>query len=227
MKNSGRLQVKAVIFDLFGTLIASVRRTDFETMLAEMAGVLAVPSYEFIHLWLPTLEADIEEICKMLSGQPDAALLSRAAGIRRTYTGRILAKPREDALQTLKELKELRYRIGLISNCAADVPPVWPSSPLAPLVEVPIFSCSVHLKKPDSRVYLLASEQLVTPPQNCLYVADGSERELTGASEVGMHSILFRGPDQDPYDEGLDRKEWQGPTAFSLKDVLRLLDNAG
>ncbi len=231
------MKYSAVIFDLFGTLVESLSSREFEHMLSEMASVLSVPSRDFIRLWndtwekrrigvFPTLNADIEHICRLLDARPQEGQVSKAAEIRAAFARRILKKPRDDAAQMLTLLKESGYKTGLISNCAAEIPRVWPEAPLAALIDVPIFSCSVGLRKPDRQVYLLASKRLAMPPRKCVYVADGSERELTGASQAGMHAVLFRGPDEDPYDEGQDRREWLGPTVFTLGEIPKLLNSA-
>lgn len=228
--------VQAVIFDLFGTLIESLHRAEFEKTLSEMAAVLSVPEEDFVRSWnntwekqrigfFPTVEADIENICRITNTQPENSLLYRAAEMARAFARQLLLKPRNDAVRTLTRLKETGYKTGLISNCARNIPTVWKDTPLAPLVDAPIFSCSVGLRKPDLQIYHSACHQLESPPQKCLYVADGSERELTGASQAGLYPILFHGPDEDPYDEGLDRREWRGPTVFQLEDVLKFLDS--
>ncbi len=234
---SGSMKYSAVIFDLFGTLIESLSRGEFERMLSEIANVLSVSSQDFVRLWndtwekrrigaFPTLKADVEHICRLLDTGPRDDNISKAAEMLVASTRRILTHPRNDAANTLTALRQSGYRIGLISNCAADTPQAWPGTPLSALVDVPVFSCSVGLRKPDRQVYLLASERLATPPRKCVYVADGSERELTGASQAGMHAVLFRGPDEDPYDEGQDRREWLGPTVFSLGEIPKLLNSA-
>ncbi len=234
---SGSMKYSAVIFDLFGTLIENLRREKFEEMLSEMASVLSVPSQDFIRSWndtwkerstgyFSTLESDILAICRSLNARPEEALLLKAAEIGRGFARTLLMRPRETGLLTLSKLKEAGYRIGLISNCAANVPSVWPGTPLAPLIDVPVFSCSVGLMKPDPRIFLLVCQRLMLTPRRCVYVADGNEGELTGASKVGMRSVLFCGPDEDPYDEGQDRREWLGPTVFSLEEIPKLLNSA-
>ncbi len=230
------MKVGGVVFDLFGTLIENLRREKFEQMLSEMAEVLSVQSSDFIRLWNETwkerstgyfssLEADILSIGRSLNAHPANPVLSKAAEIGRSFARNLLMRPRETALLTLSKLKVSGYRTGLISNCAANVPSVWPGIPMARLIDEPVFSCSVGLMKPDPRIFLLACERLALLPQRCLYVADGNGGELTGASKVGMRSVLFRGPDEDSYDKGEDRREWDGQTVFSLTDVLKLLDD--
>jgi len=83
----------------------------------------------------------------------------------------------------------------------------------------PVFSCSVGVKKPTRKIYSLTCERVSAAPEQCIYVADGNERELTGAVLAGISAVLFRGPDEDQYDPGLDRKEWTGPVISTLKEV--------
>ncbi len=222
----------AVIFDLFGTLIENLDLGEFEGMLSEMARVLLLPASAFISQWnntwekrvigvFPTLEADIEHVCQVLQTEPDRGVVLRASEIRKAFARRVL-KPREDALDMLAAFKESGCKTGLISNCAADLPSVWPGTAMARLVDVPVFSCSVGIRKPHPEIYRLACERLGSLPEKCVYVADGNEGELNGASQVGMRPVLFDGPDKDPYDEGRERREWRGTTISSLKDVLRV-----
>ena len=150
---------------------------------------------------------------------------SEAAELAKTFVRHVLDKPRDTAVQTLTLLKDAGLKTGLVSNCAANVPSVWPRTPLARLVDVPIFSCSVCLKKPDLETYFLACRRLRVQSRNSLYVADGNEHELTGASQAGLTPVLFRGSDEDPYDEGHDRKTWRESTVSVLLDVLNLIDN--
>ena len=74
-----------------------------------------------------------------------------------------------------------------------------------------LFSCQVGLKKPDPRIYRLACDQLGVPPERCLYIGDGSSRELSGAAAVGMHPVMLRAVHEDLRDaHHIDAEEWQG-----------------
>ncbi len=225
---------RAVFFDLFGTLIQNLRRREFELVLAEVAATICLPGPNFIRLYYEThekrstgsfgsLEGDIEHVCHRLGARPDPSVVSEAAETLRTFARTILTRYRSDALETLALLKEFGYKTGLISNCTAMVPSVWGQTDLGALIEDPIFSCSVGVKKPAREIYFLACKVVSARPDQCFYVADGNEKELTGASLAGMHPILFLGPDQDAYDEGLDRKEWKGPVISELKEILNMM----
>jgi putative hydrolase of the HAD superfamily len=114
------------------------------------------------------------------------------------------------------------HKVGLISDCSPEIPHVWRETTLVSLVEAPVFSCVVGLKKPDPCIYHLACERLAVDPRACLYVGDGGSRELTGAAQVGMHPVLIR--DRDERDAfRVDSEDWDGPTISTLREVLSLV----
>lgn len=230
------MKYDAIIFDLFGTLVDNFTVDEFEPVLTEMAAIINAPVLDFIQQWsvetwplraagaFPTLEATIEHICRVLSVEVEQKQLSVAAALRFEFTRRKLV-PRHDTIETLTLLKSAGYKIGLISDCTVEVPQLWPDTALASRIDVPIFSCSVALKKPDPRIYLLACERLGVSPSSCLYLGDGGSQELSGAMKVGMHPVLIRVPYEDTYDVGRHEAEvWSGPRISTVKDVLMLVD---
>jgi len=44
-------KIKAVIFDLFGTLIDSFNAQEYKQVLSGMASSLSLPKASFIHMW--------------------------------------------------------------------------------------------------------------------------------------------------------------------------------
>ncbi len=228
---------KAVIFDLFGTLVDNYSQRDLTKSLTEMATVLGVPVKAFMHLWndetwplrvvgkLPTVEATLLYICKQLNVQVDQEKLQAAVEARFTYTQQTLL-PRRDAVETLTKLKESGYKLGLISDTSADVPELWPGTPLAPLIESALFSCNVGIRKPDPRIYLLQCERLDVQPADCLYIGDGGSQELKGARDVGMHPALLLVPyERDRPSNRSKIANWHGPVLSSVAEVLTLVNN--
>jgi putative hydrolase of the HAD superfamily len=225
---------KAIIFDLFGTLIDNFSRPEYESVLAEVASILAAPPDEFTRLWLdtfplrntgviPTPRANMEYLCQKLGLQATENQIEQAIRVRLDLTVRTM-KPRPSSVEVLTQLKSEGYKTGLISDCSGETPMVWGNTPLAPLFDVTVFSCQAGMKKPDPRIYLMATDQLGVEPKNCLYIGDGSSQELTGAAQVGMHPVLIRVPDESVDDHFVDREEnWNGPTISSLQEVLNLL----
>lgn len=230
------MKYKAVIFDLFGTLIKNYSIQEHEAVLRQMASILSAPSEGFVRLWYGTFNErctgvlktpgdNIDYVCRKLGVPVEDSQVTLAARTRFELTARTMI-PVPESVAMLSHLKSEGYKIGLITDCSAEVPTIWQDTPLAPLFDVTVFSCLVGMKKPDPRIYYLATERLVVKPQSCLYIGDGSSQELTGAAAVGMHPVLIRFRDED--NEGIHRVDaeteaWDGPVISSLKEVLTLV----
>lgn len=225
------MKYEAVIFDLFGTLVDNFSPREYEMVLVEMASVLSASSDDFVKLWsniseermkgtIQSPEAAIDHVCRILGVHPEDAHINLAAQIKFDVTKRKIMRPKTDAVEILSRLKSEGYKTGLISNCSTETPTLWKDTPLFPIIDAAVFSCSVGLMKPEPRIYQIAVEQLEVIPENCLYVADGMEQELAGASRVRMHPVLIQIPSDDDHDPYLE--EWDGPVISSLTEVLTL-----
>lgn len=223
------MKIKAVIFDLFGTLIDSFNAQEYRQVLSEMASSLSIPENSFYELWsgsfnqralgvYKTLEESFNFISRKLNKPIDENGIEKAIRIRKDYTKRTLV-PRQDAIDTLKQLIRLGLKIGLISDCTFEVPQMWNTTMLSQHFNSVIFSCSVGIKKPDPKIYHLMCKKLKVKPKNCVYIGDGSSQELSGALQVGMFPILIRSStekDSVRYDED----DWDGPKISSLSEIL-------
>ncbi len=225
---------RAVIFDLFGTLIPNFSRREYRAVLDEMAAILGAPAEEFARTWFDTFpqrnlglsaspEGDIVRVCHRLNVFPPPARLAEAARLRLDLTRRYLV-PRDGALEVLSELRTRGCKLGLITDCTSEAPRLWSESPFAPLFDATLFSCIEHVKKPDPAIYQRACERLGVAPQQCLYVGDGSSRELTGAQQVGMRPVRLRPPGEDADDiHRVDVDAWSGEAIRALAEVLALV----
>src|SRR6266536_1367551 len=227
------MNFKAVIFDLFGTLV-----DDFVSsvgqMHQEMAAALDVPYEQFIRLWsqtaemriigaFETVEANIKYVCDAMNVHPRAEQIEKTVEIRMKYIRQAL-QPRPDAVNTPSQLKNRSYKIGLISNCSIEIPLLWLDTAFADLIDTPILSSRVRLRKPYPRIYHLACERLGVTPERCLYIADGEDHELTAAAQVGLHPVLIRTSSQETRGElHQEAREWQGATIVSLLEVFELV----
>jgi putative hydrolase of the HAD superfamily len=228
------LNYSAVIFDLFGTLVTGWAETLFRESLYGMADAVGVDRDRFRDAWInettydrnvgvhATIAANVLHICKGEGVAPSDEAVARAVAIRNEFT-RVLLKPRPDAVATMRALRDAGLRLALVSDCSADVPELWDTTPFASLIDLPIFSCSVGMKKPDPRIFLMASDGLGVPPERCIYVGDGGSRELTGASEVGMYAVLIAGFDEELPDYAKDKREkWEGRRIENLSELLEI-----
>jgi putative hydrolase of the HAD superfamily len=234
------MRYRAVIFDLFGTLVDDLGGTRSSDVFARMASALSVSIDDLGRLWsdtgtarrtgvFHTNEANLLHICRELGVQPDDNDVRRAAQARKGYKREVMTTPREGAVEVLSELRGWGYRIGLVSDCTPDAPEIWPETSLAPLFDVAVFSCVVGFQKPDSRIYELAVGQLGVDPKDCLYVGNGGSDELRGACEVGMHPVLVVPPaDSTEFlfvasDEVVTFARKHGDVISSLAEVLTLV----
>jgi len=231
------MKYKAVIFDLGGTLIHNFPIREGTRVLEQAASVFSVPSEGFIELFYSTYndgilgvlentEANVEYICKKLGIHPVNTQTKLAIKILSDYVKRSMT-PLPDATEVLSHLKSSGHKIGLITNCTDDVVKFWQNMPFASLFDITVFSCIVGMKKPDPRIYQIATKQLRVEPQSCLYIGNGDNQELTGAAQVGMHPILIRIPDEDNTDMHRPDNEadnWDGPVITSLRGVITLVE---
>lgn len=228
------MRYKAIIFDLFGTLVDNFTMSEYEKVLEDMAAVLKVPAEGFAELWRgyftqridgthPTHEDSIRIICRDLGVAVTEEQVQRAADIRLDYT--ILAlQPRPETLTVLTRLHERGLKVGLISDCSPEAPKAWPTTAFPPYFDVTIFSCAVGMKKPDPRIYQMAADRLEVKPEDCLYVGDGGSGELTGAQEIGMSPVLLRDPAEEYDLISLEREDdWEGPRIAYLREALNLV----
>ena len=225
---------EAVVFDLFGTLVHEYTKADFYGAVASAAEVLGADQAAFRAEWDRTaparqtggftdLPSNLRAICDVLGLSADDATIDRALEAREAMY-RAGFHPREGALETLTELRSRGYPIALVSMCAPDIPERWRELPLAPFVEVTVFSSEVRLRKPDPTIYLAATDRLGVAPEKCVYCGDGAYGELTGAAAVGMAPFLIRDPSLD-HDELLtpERDDWDGAVIGDLRELLDVL----
>jgi putative hydrolase of the HAD superfamily len=231
------MRYDAVIFDLFGTLVPTFEGPLYERCIREMAAAVGIAAADMERLWLegqtvlrrstggyPSQAACIREICGRLGLTPTQEAVRRAVDARRRLVRRSLV-PRPDAVDTLQRLGEAALKRGMMSVCSREVPELWPGTPMAPLVDAALFSCTEGLTKPDPRFYGRACERLGVPPRRCLYVGDGPGDELNGARRVGMDAVLICVPQEAHIIlQRPEARDWDGPTVHALHEVLQRLD---
>jgi putative hydrolase of the HAD superfamily len=226
------LKYEAVIFDLFGTLIENYSFAESENVLRGMAAEMGVPPEDFVSLWHQTFYGRMEgsfksyqdcirHICRQMGVTADDEIIEKVAGIRFRMNREDLTSPRDEAIEVISSLKETGHKIGLLSDCSMETPLVWQESPLAPLIDAPVFSCLEGIKKPDPNFYMIAVNRLAVHPEKCIYVADGIGKELPAAAELGMYPVKILVPGEDDYDPY--REEWNGPVISSLREILEIV----
>jgi len=230
------VKTKAVIFDLFGTLVSQFPADRFEVSLREMAEAVGLGYQTFFDAWtgktgvqqrhtgaFPSFREEIRWICERNGVQPSDEGLAKAARLRYEFTKSVL-RPRPDAIATLKNLRAMGCLTGLISDCSREVPELWPETAFHGLFDATEFSCSVGMKKPDPAIFRLACDRLGVGPRECVYVGDGFSNELSGAATCGMRPFLLLPPGEKPPESSTwEGVTWDGESLPSLSGVVDLL----
>jgi putative hydrolase of the HAD superfamily len=231
------MKYKAVIFDLFGTLVDNFEGSAFAGEYQQIADILGLDGPEFEKAWTSepfstlrsvghyaTFEDCLRDVCRVIGGTYDPAVIPQVIALR-MQVARANMAPRPDTIGTLRRLREMGLKIGLVSDCSWDVPVVWPETPMAGLVDAAIFSCTAKMKKPDPRIYEMICGQLSVHAGECLYVGDGGSDELAGARRAGMDAALICVPyEQTVILRRAPVKVWDGPRVSSVAGVVGLVN---
>ena len=219
---------RAVVFDLFNTLVPGGSDGDRVAVNDQIAAVLGVDaeaynqaffaaSHERFTGTLGDLAGTIQAIAGRVGGAPSDEQLARAAALRRALTADLIATVPDATLSTLEHLRLDGWRIGLVSNVTSETPDRWRESKLPPYFDAAAFSSELGVAKPDAGIYLAACGRLGIPPAECVYVGDGADDELAGASALGMYAVrTTEHADTDP--------SWAGPTIGSLTELPAVLN---
>jgi putative hydrolase of the HAD superfamily len=221
----------AVVFDFFGTLTCSIRRGPQHADIARSLGcdpeaVVGVLDRSFRARALGhfgSAEATLRWVVEQAGGRPGQSELRHALSARIDAV-QSDTRLRPDAVSTLGALKSRGLRTGVISDCTYELPAFLPRLPVAPLLDVSVFSIEVGRCKPDPLIYVAACRELGVPPERCLYLGDGGSRELTGATEAGLTAVRLTAPDLADHLVFDADAEFTGPCIDSLSDILDMVD---
>ena len=178
--------IKAIIFDCFGVLTATDGWSSFKLKYFNHDPLLL-------------------EQATSLNKQADAGLITYddfisevavLAGVSEQQARVIVDdnSPNPALFDYITDLKP-HYKIGILSNAAAN----WLSELFSPaqvaLFDATLLSYETGLIKPQPEIYELMAERLGLEPNECVFI-DDQERCTTGAREVGMAAIWYRDFDQ-------------------------------
>jgi len=240
VEDSDSVKCTGVIFDLFGTLIGDPRGPQSAKTSMQMASVLSLPTDDFRQMWsknsyaahtgaFQSVKVLLVHICRELGVQQNNDDIELAAQIGQDYARLVMTSPRKGTIDTLSQLRQQGYKLGLLSDCGPDPPVIWPETPFAPLFDATVFSSSVGLMKPDHRIYQLVVELLGVESKDCVYVSNGQGGEVRGAYEEGMYPVVITpSPDDEffcrsPQDDQKALAEQEGAVISSLREVLAIV----
>ncbi len=188
--------IKAVIFDMFETLI-----THYNSPLyfgSQMAADAKLSEDEFLPLWRQkeddrtfgnlTLEENLELILRE-NNCYSAELVKKLADKRRDAKRKCFENMHPEIIPMLSALKEKGLLIGLISNCFSEEAEVIRESVVSEYFDAVCLSCELGMCKPDKRIFQNCLDALGVSAEECLYVGDGGCYELETAQSLGMSVV--------------------------------------
>jgi putative hydrolase of the HAD superfamily len=226
-------QLRAVVFDFYGTLTTGTSLADRDIARLAVANRLGVDPGQFaaavrgsFHQRAIGSTGSLADTLRWLAAQcgvqPSDAEVD-AACVERLRLEQAFMEPRPEAIDVLRRLRTSGLRIGVLSDCTHELPALWSQLAFASLVDAPVFSIVMGTRKPAPAMYGEVCVRLGVPPAQCLYVGDGGSNELTGAAAFGMRAVQIRGPefaDAHTYDAEVD---WDGEVIHALPEVLAIV----
>ncbi|HKE64622.1 MAG TPA: HAD family hydrolase [Micromonosporaceae bacterium] len=223
-------QVRAVVFDFFGTLTRAMRRGPGHDEVARRLGIdprifARVLDDTFMARTVGAFGGPLTTLA-VVAVRAGAPAPSRSA-LRQAYADRTAAVRsdvhlRPDAVIVLRAVRARGLRTAVLSDCTRELAAFWGELPVAGLVDARVLSIEERRHKPDPVMYQTVAHRIGVEPRHCLYVGDGGSRELTGAGAAGMTALRLAADDlADHLVFGAD--DWTGPSVRSLSDVIDVL----
>lgn len=223
--------IKAVIFDMFETLVSLYTCESYKG--SEIARDLGLEETKFRTIWNPsedsrargqqTVGEVIENIMRTHSVYDEKLLNEilrrRTAALVNTYK-----TYRPDIITMLDSLRSRGMQIGLITNCYFEERDIMKKSEIFEYFDVTCLSCELGITKPDQRIFDICLEKIGLAASECLYIGDGGSNELLAAKSCGMKACQATWYLKGANDRHLTGRLVEFPEASIPMDVLKYLD---
>lgn len=178
--------IKAIVFDVFGTLAEiGDRRRPYARLLRLAAQAGRTPQPDDAAR-IMSMNGDIWAIARWLGLALSPALCDELADELAIEISSIRLYP--EVVPVLRALQRQGLQLGLCSNLAK--PYALPVLSLLPFeFDAYAWSFEVGVVKPDHRIYSTVWQSLALSPGEVLMVGDTYEADCLGPRRVGMHAI--------------------------------------
>ena len=188
--------IKAVIFDMFETLITHYESPVY--MGKQIANDIGIAEQKFREIWNATDDdrtlgkRSFEDVIEEILNVNNCYSLEL---FEKIVTKRILSKKEcfehihPEIIPLFSSLKEKNIKIGLITNCYFEERDVINKSIFFDYFDSICMSCELGIKKPDIEIFQKCMHDLEVVAEECIYVGDGGSFELETAQSLGMHPL--------------------------------------
>ena len=189
--------VKAVLFDLFETLVTESRTRP--AGVSSLAPDLGCERTAFRRHWKalrPAVQIGrlsfgqaLRDITTTLGSHADDAAIERICDERIRAKRGPFAQVEQPVVMMLDHLRSRNVRLGIVSNCFAEDVAAWSQCALAPYFDCTVFSFEAGVAKPDPAIYMEATRRLGVAASATWFIGDGAHEELSGAERAGLRAF--------------------------------------
>jgi putative hydrolase of the HAD superfamily len=213
------MEIRAILFDVNGTLIdietdewmeeayraiahfltyqgialhrGEVRDLYFQIMKEQFAASKEIyPEFDVVAVWREVLRRNATGYSRSLKPEKLLQMPLFLAELQRGISRKRLA-PFPQTPEVLAELKT-RYRLSVVSDAQSVYGlPELRAAGLAEYFAPIIISGDYGYRKPDARLFQAALTQLNVRAEEAIFVGNDRFRDIQGARQVGMKTILF------------------------------------
>lgn len=204
--------IKAVVFDVYGTLVEiRDRRRPYARLLQLLADSGRVPREDDAARLMST-PCGLAGTAQLFDAGMPASKLAPLEVDLFAELASVALYP--DTVATLTALKRAGIKIGVCSNLAA--PYAIPVLKLLPFgLDAYVWSFETGAIKPDAAIYNAACHRLDCAPHDILFIGDSLEADYMGPRAIGMQSLhLVR--------RGTTQTECTISTLLQILDILVL-----
>jgi putative hydrolase of the HAD superfamily len=209
------MNIKAIVFDLFHTLISlksdgvarpstseqlGVSEKDWNTLLWEQSkrrlrGHVKDP-FEII-----------KELTTLAGWNISDSKLRDVATIRQERFAEGMHAAQPHVLEALDQLRQTGLSLAICSNADWMERKGWEDCPLSQRFDATIFSCDVGHVKPEPEIFQLCLDELKVKAEETVFVGDGGSNELAGAKEMGMTTVMTKEIISQIYPQVIDKRK--------------------
>jgi putative hydrolase of the HAD superfamily len=203
-------EIKGLLVDLFGTIIPRPDMKRHEKFMDSISDILDEDPVNTRKVWRKlykrritgvddTSRRFVDHFLLELGSDYSEEKVKRIDTLWNELTGELMIFF-DDVSPVLQVMRDSGLRIGLLTNCGANVPDIFEKSEIASRFDAMIYSSTEKMTKPDVRFFERGSEMLGLEPGQCAFIGDGDNDELFGSRDAGLFTIkIDRGEDSGDY----------------------------
>ena len=155
--------MKAILFDLFGTLVPNLAPEIWTKSCDEISGILGIESSDYGRLWsdrfedrmtgkIPDGPHQFDDILHQLEKVVSEEVREQAYQAHRKILSQAL-QPKHDAIDTLEKIIGQGLKLALVTDCSSAAPEILDTTPLGRFFKCRASSAHLGTRKPDPEMY--------------------------------------------------------------------------